>query len=121
MLMILCSLSLAQTQVPSVSATPEEGERKPSEMLISGVSPDFASLRDTINTFLLNMDNMFVPLLRRAGKLLMVAFALIYTSKSPERGYTTAAGKSGARRLGDLFRSAGHDSKRVRWGNDFFG
>jgi small-conductance mechanosensitive channel len=82
MLMILCSLSLAQAQVPSVSATTEEGEKMPSEMVISGVSPDFASPRDTINTFLLNMDNMFVPLLRRAGKLLIVTFALIYTSKA---------------------------------------
>jgi hypothetical protein len=82
MLMILCSLSLAQAQLPSVSATTEEGEKMPSEMVISGVSPDFASPRYTINTFLLNMDNMFVPLLRRAGKLLIVAFALIYTSKA---------------------------------------
>jgi hypothetical protein len=58
LLMILSSISLAQAQVPSVSTTTEEGEQKPSEVVISEVSPDFASPRDTINTFLLNMEQL---------------------------------------------------------------
>ena len=52
---IVCLVSQAHAQVPQVSASGEKGDQKSTEVVISEVSPDFASPRDTINTFLLNM------------------------------------------------------------------
>ncbi len=55
---ILLLASLAHAQVSSSTAPNEKGAEKPAKSLSPEVPADFASPRDTINTFLLNMDQL---------------------------------------------------------------